>query len=39
MDAIRQFTAIGLTLVLLAGSLWWLRRKDSRSGGAPGLGG
>jgi flagellar biogenesis protein FliO len=27
MDAIRQFTAIGLTLVLLAGSLWWLRRK------------
>ena len=27
MDAIRQFTAIGLTLLLLAGSLWWLRRK------------
>jgi flagellar biogenesis protein FliO len=27
MDVIRQFTAIGLTLALLAGSLWWLRRK------------
>jgi len=27
MDVIRQFTAIGLTLILLAGSLWWLRRK------------
>jgi flagellar biogenesis protein FliO len=27
MDVIRQFTAIGLTLLLLAGSLWWLRRK------------
>jgi flagellar biogenesis protein FliO len=27
MDVIRQFTAIALTLALLAGSLWWLRRK------------
>jgi flagellar biogenesis protein FliO len=27
MDVIRQFTAIGLTLLLLTGSLWWLRRK------------
>src|SRR5260370_42235067 len=27
MDVLRQFTAIGLTLLLLAGSLWWLRRK------------
>jgi flagellar biogenesis protein FliO len=27
MEALRQFTAIGLTLLLLAGSLWWLRRK------------
>jgi flagellar biogenesis protein FliO len=27
VDVIRQFTAIGLTLLLLAGSLWWLRRK------------
>jgi flagellar biogenesis protein FliO len=27
MDVIRQFTAIALTLLVLAGSLWWLRRK------------
>ena len=27
MDVIRQFTAVALTLGLLAGSLWWLRRK------------
>jgi flagellar biogenesis protein FliO len=27
MEVIRQFTAIGLTLLLLAASLWWLRRK------------
>jgi flagellar biogenesis protein FliO len=27
MDTIRQFTAIGLTLLLLVCSLWWLRRK------------
>ena len=27
MDVIRQFTAIGLTLLLLSASLWWLRRK------------
>ena len=27
MEALRQVTAIGLTLLLLAGSLWWLRRK------------
>ena len=27
MDALRQFTAMGLTLLLLAGLLWWLRRK------------
>jgi flagellar biogenesis protein FliO len=27
MEVIQQFTAIGLTLVLLAVSLWWLRRK------------
>ena len=27
MEVLRQFTAIGLTLLLLAGSLWWLRRK------------
>src|SRR5260370_42682821 len=27
MDVLRQFTAIGLTLLLLAASLWWLRRK------------
>lgn len=27
MDVIRQFTAIAVTLILLAGSLWLLRRK------------
>ena len=27
MDVLRQFTAIALTLLLLAASLWWLRRK------------
>lgn len=27
MDVIRQFVAIALTLALLAGSLWWLRKK------------
>ena len=27
MDLIRQFAAIALTLVLLAGALWWLRRR------------
>jgi flagellar biogenesis protein FliO len=27
MDVIRQFGAIALTLVLLSGTLWWLRRK------------
>ena len=27
MDLIREFTAIGLTLLLLAASLWWLRRR------------
>ena len=27
MDVIRQFSAIGLTLLLLAASLWWLRQK------------
>ena len=27
MDAVRQLTAIGLTLLLLSGLLWWLRRK------------
>jgi flagellar biogenesis protein FliO len=27
MDAIRQLTATGLTLLLLSGLLWWLRRK------------
>ena len=27
MDVIRPFTAVGLTLLLLAASLWWLRRK------------
>jgi flagellar biogenesis protein FliO len=27
MDPLRQFTAVGLTLLLLAASLWWLRRK------------
>ena len=27
MDLIRQFTAIAVTLTLLAGSLWLLRRK------------
>jgi flagellar biogenesis protein FliO len=27
MEVIRQFTAISLTLLLLAASLWWLRRK------------
>jgi flagellar biogenesis protein FliO len=27
MELIPQFAAISLTLALLAGSLWWLRRK------------
>jgi flagellar biosynthetic protein FliO len=27
MDVIRQFASIALTLGLLAGALWWLRRK------------
>ena len=34
MDLIREFTAIGLTLLLLAASLWWLRRKGLAQGRA-----
>jgi flagellar biogenesis protein FliO len=29
MEVIRQFAAITLTLALLAGSLWWLRRQGA----------
>ena len=38
MDVLRQFTAIGLTLLLLAGSLWWLRRKGLAHRGRPRIG-
>jgi flagellar biogenesis protein FliO len=33
MELIRQFAAVALTLALLAGSLWWLRRKGAAQWG------
>jgi len=35
MEIMRQFAAIALTLTLLAGLLWWLRRKGAAQWGQP----
>jgi flagellar biogenesis protein FliO len=36
MELMRQATAVSAVLVLLAASLWWLRRKGLARGGARG---